>query len=259
MDQPFSQKKCARNWGRRFAHLCGWLTAGVFFGSLIQAADSQPENVFSRSPVLPAALQRVAVLPIAADSSDAILTAGCEALQPVLFKELVWTEKFEAIAVRPEDLRVSSGRGAWTGTEKLPGEFFESLQREYGCDAVLFCELTTYHAYAPLVIGWRLKLVDAKTHEILWADDEIFDASQPDVSGKVWQFLLNREPLATKAEIRWRSQNSPRQFGSYTLAAILSTLPPRNIMPKVYLGNADSRLKNVNKKSLVRPRQIYGS
>ena len=211
----------------RFVRLFGWLAAGVLFGSVIQAADSRPENVFAWPPVLPPELQRVAVLPLAAESLNDNLPAGCEALQPVLFDELVRTEKFEVVSVRPENLRASSGRAAWTGTEQLPKGFFESLRREYGCDAVLFCELTVYHAYAPLAVGWRLKLVDTRTHKILWAADVVSDASQPAVSRNAWQFWQNRDKLAAKDEIRWRMQNSPRQFGGYAAAEILSHLPVR--------------------------------
>jgi hypothetical protein len=211
----------------RFMRACGWLAAGVLFGSVIQAADARPENVFARTPVLPPKLQRVAVLPLAAASPGADLSDGCEALQPVLFDELVRTEKFEVVAVRPENLRLSSGRAAWTGTEPLPKDFFDSLRREYGCDAVLFGELTAYHAYAPLVVGWRLKLADVRTHKIIWAADEVFEARQPAVSRKAWEFLLARDSAGIKEEMRWRSLNSPRQFGGFTAAQILSRLPAR--------------------------------
>ena len=170
----------------RFLCACGWLAAGVLFGSVIQAADLPPENIFKRPSLLPPELHRVAVLPLAAEGRDADLPDGCEALQPVLFDELVRTEKFEVVSVRPENLRASSGRAAWTGAEPLPEGFFDSLRREYGCDAVLFCELTVYHAYAPLAIGWRLKLADVRTRKIIWAADEVFDAGQPTVSRKAW-------------------------------------------------------------------------
>jgi len=52
--------------------------------------------------------------------------------------------------------------------EILPPDFLDSLQRVYGCDAVLFCELSTFRAYAPLAVGWRMKLVDVRTRQILW-------------------------------------------------------------------------------------------
>jgi len=211
----------------RLVRVCGWLAAGVLFGSVIQAADLPLVNIFARPPVLPAELRRVAILPLAAEGRDADLADGCEALQPVLFDELVRTEKFEVVSVRPENLRASSGRSAWTGAEQLPEGFFDSLRREYGCDAVLFCELTVYHAYAPLAIGWRLKLADVRTRKIIWAADEVFDAGRPAVSRKARLFMANRDKAAAQDEIRWRLASSPRQFGSYTAAELLSHLPAR--------------------------------
>jgi len=227
MHRHAANRTSTRNRPGRFVRLFGWLAMVVLFGSVIQAADSQPENVFARPAALPPNLRRVAVLPLAAESPDADLPDGCAALQPILFDELVRTEKFEVVSVRPENLRASSGRAAWTGTEPLPREFFDSLRREYGCDAVLFCELTAYHAYAPLAIGWRLKLADARTQKIIWAADTVFDAGQPGVARNAVKFMRQRDPAATADESRWQSANSPRQFGRYTAAEMIGTLPPR--------------------------------
>ena len=227
MHRPAANRTAPRNRPGRFVGLFGWLAAGVLFGSIIQAADYQPDNVFVRPSAWPPDLRRVAVLPLAAESLGADLPEGCEALQPVLFDELVRTEKFEVVSVRPENLRAGSGRAAWTGTEPLPEGFFDSLRREYGCDAVLFCELTVYHAYAPLAIGWRLKLADARTQKIIWAADTVFYAGQPGLARNAVKFMRQRDPAATTDESRWQSANSPRQFGRYTAAEIIGTLPPR--------------------------------
>lgn len=227
MNRHAANKIRAGNRWRRLVSACGGLAAGVLLGGVIQAADLPLDNIFAEPPVLPPELHRVAVLPLAAEGRDADLPDGCEALQPVLFDELVRTEKFEVVSVQPENLRASSGRAAWTGAEQLPEDFFDSLRREYGCDAVLFCELTVYHAYAPLAVGWRLKLVDVRTRKIIWAADEVFDAGQPAVARQAWQFWTNRDKTLAKDEIRWRLAASPRQFGSYTAAKLLSRLPAR--------------------------------
>jgi hypothetical protein len=227
MHRPAANRNANRNRSGRFVRLFGWLAAGVLFGSVIQAADSQPANVFGRPSALPPNLRRVAVLPLATESLEADLPDGCAALQPVLFDELVRAEKFEVVSVRPENLRASSGRAAWTGTEPLPRGFFDSLRREYGCDDVLFCELTVYHAYTPLAVGWRLKLADARTQKIIWAADTVFYAGEPGVARNAVKFMRQRDAAATADESRWQSANSPRQFGRYTAAEIIGTLPPR--------------------------------
>jgi hypothetical protein len=97
--------------------------------SRLRAADVPAENVYAQPPKLLASLQRVALLPIASATQLADLPEGCE----------------------------------WTGAESMPTNFFPTLQRRTGCDAVLFCELTEFKAYPPLVMGWRFKLVDVRT------------------------------------------------------------------------------------------------
>ncbi len=189
------------------------------------APEYRPQNIFSYPPNLPLSLQRVAVLPLACEEPRANLPEGCEALNPVLLTELAKLKKFEVVAVNRETLRSRTGRSGWTGAEILPGEFFDSLQRTYGCDAVLFCQLTVFHAYAPLSVGWRFKMVDTRTRQILWAADEVFDAGQ--------QVVLNGAAHYQAAASRgaeadnWSVRNSPRQFGQYAAARLLATLPDR--------------------------------
>jgi len=190
--------------------------------------DFRPDNVYAYPPKLSLELQRVAVLPLAAEITSSDLPEGCEALSPILLEQLMKTKKFEAVAVAADQLRSRTGRAAWTGTENLPANFFAFLRREYGCDAVLFAELTTYHAYAPLAVGWRLKLVDTRTGQIIWAAEEQFDAARPAVAQAARQFAQH-QPFFQMAgdEKNWVALNSPRQFGRYSAAALLETLPER--------------------------------
>jgi hypothetical protein len=191
------------------------------------AADYQPGNVFARSSILPAGLKRVAVMPLACEAQRSDLADGCEVLGPILDAELIKTEKFEVVSANPENLRNLTGRSNWTGTEALPADFFESLREAYGCDAVLFCQLTVFRAYEPLAVGWRMKLVDARTRLIIWASDEVFDAARPSVLGGASRFpWLEHKTLAEKSD-DWSLRNSPRRFGQFSAVRVLATLPSR--------------------------------
>jgi hypothetical protein len=221
---------------------CAMLTsATVTFGQ-----DLKSQNVFSSSPVLPKDLKRVVVLPLTCEKSRTDLSSGCEILDPILQAELVKTKKFEVVPVGPEMLRTLTGRSAWTGAEVLPTNFFDSLQQAYGCDAVLFCQLTMFHAYEPLAVGWRMKLVDVTTEKIIWAADLVFDASDPavvksaeqfqkqqqNVHGETKSFLKNilrvadRQPPSALDD-QWMILNSPRSFGQFAAVKLLQTLPER--------------------------------
>lgn len=187
--------------------------------------EYKPDNIFAVSSFLPLELQRVAVLPLACDESKSDLLQGCEALTPVLLGELNKTKKFEVVPVNAGKLRKSSGKSGWTGTEVLPADFFESLRRTYGCDAVLFSQLTVFRAYAPLAVGWRFKLVDARTKQTLWCADEVFDAGLTSVSRGSSHYHLHW--FADSQPDDWLQKNSPRQFGQYAAAKLFATLPDR--------------------------------
>jgi hypothetical protein len=189
--------------------------------------DFKPDNVFVYPPKLSLDFQRVAVLPLAATSNRGDLADGCDALTPVLWEQLVKSKRFEVVAVAADKLRSRTGRSAWTGNEVLPPDFLTFLRREYGCDGVLFAELTTFNAYAPLAVGWRFKLVDARTGQIIWAADELFDAARPTIASAACHFEKRQESAGLATEDGWVVLNSPRRFGRYAAAAVLDTLPDR--------------------------------
>ena len=215
-------------WSASLAAVCGGFIGCQSAPVLTSATQREfrPDNVFVYPPKLSLNLQRVAILPLAASTQAGDLPEGCEALTPVLWEQILKIKRFEAVAVDATKLRTATGRSTWTGAEVLPVDFFSYLRREYGCDAVLFGELTTYRAYAPLAVGWRFKLVDARTGQILWAADELFDAAQPKVAKAASHFEQKKPvwPVLPPTE-NWVALNSPRRFGRYSAAALLDTLP----------------------------------
>jgi hypothetical protein len=224
------------------------LFAGLFLAGGIAGADDTDKslNVFVSSPNLPPDLKRVLVLPLVCGQSAGDVSGGCQILNPVLCGALVKTGKFEVVAADPETLRSCTGQLGWTGEETLPVNFFDSLRRVYGCDAVLFCELTAFRSDAPLAIGWRLKLADAKAGNILWAADEIFDAGNKSVAKEAEQFEKAQQPrhnifyntysfvmwcvdTPTRSALddQWNILHSPRYFGEYSAEKLVKTLPAR--------------------------------
>lgn len=206
-----------------------------------KAVDSRtaykPDNIFPTSGILPAEIKRVAVLPLACDTRQSELAAGRDALEPVLLAELIKTKQFEVVKVSSEELWRLTGRTGWSGGEILPANFLDGLKMEYGCDAVLFSELTEFRAYSPLAIGWRLKLVDAHSKKTIWAGDENFDAGKPEILAAARQYQqLDQQQLdyPSSAAFRrvdktagWLAANSPRWFGQYSIASLFDTLPAR--------------------------------
>ena len=225
-------------WQRRFWFGCGLTVLLVLSEALVFAQDVtprdsiarsayRPDNVFAYPAKLSLDIRRVAVLPLATGSDSADLTDGCGALGPVLTEELDKKKRFEVVTVDADGLRRATSKASWSSTETLPANLMGYLRRQYACDAVLFTELTAYRAYAPLAVGWRLKLVDARSGEVIWAADELFDAAQPAVYKSSQQFAGQRVKWLFWHDQNWVAANSPRQFGRYSAAALLGTLPER--------------------------------
>jgi hypothetical protein len=126
-----------------------------------------------------------------------------------------------------EELRRLTGRAEWTGEETLPAGLLGSLKKEYGCDAVLFCQLTGFQAYPPLAIGWRLKLVDVRQKKTIWAGDEHFDAGRPAVMAAARRYQQRQQRQLGGDTADWLAATSPQWFGQYSLASLFNTLPAR--------------------------------
>ena len=194
----------------------------------LAAQAETPGNFYRADTRMPGDLQRVLLLPLTAESDRAELTAGCESLEQVLQAELAKTRQFEVIRAAPGLLRSQTGRAAWSAGDTLPTKFFSALREAYGCDAVLFCELTAFKAYTPLAVGWRLRLVDARSQQTLWASDEVFDAAERAIQEDARRHeRQGTKTWSSRKPSDWLVLHSPRRFGQFTLATVLATLPRR--------------------------------
>ncbi len=191
------------------------------------APVTQPRNFYRSARYIPVQIRRLAVLPVTVEAADWQAEEGRTELEPVLFAELGKVNAFELVPVTPNQLREWTGKARWNAQEKLPADFFEHLQNALSCDAVLFSHLRPYRAYKPLVLGWNLKIVETKDKSVLWAADEVFDASEAVIARAAESYcrehVENVKPLADSSNIL----NSPRRFSQYTLSALLATLPER--------------------------------
>ena len=187
----------------------------------------KPDNIFLAGGKLPGDIKRVVVLPLSCDGRQTDLVLGCEALEPVLLEELIKAKHFEVVKITRDELRRLTGRANWTGLEVLPSGILNSLRKEFGCDAVLFSELTEFRAYPPLAIGWRLKLVDVRKKNTLWAGDEHFDAGNSAILAGARLYQRHAQVVLDDNASGWLAVNSPRRFGQYSIDSLLGTLPAR--------------------------------
>jgi len=192
----------------------------------------EPLNVFREDAALPEQIRRVALLPVTVASDDGDMAFGRGTLEPIVFAEIARVRRFEVVSVTSEELRLLTGRTAWTPEEKLPIEFFEKIRDKFGVDAVLFTQLTQYRPYEPLLVGWRMKLIDADEPHILWAVDEVFDARVPTVAAAASRHLEGNPDTGTSLSDSRSVLQSPRRFGRYTAHAVVQTMPGRAMATK---------------------------
>jgi hypothetical protein len=165
------------------------------------------------------------MLPMACDPSSPEMVEGREALEPILRDELAKTHRFELTRIASEALRARTGKSEWSCEEALPQDLLSWLNETHGCDAVLFSRLTVFRGYAPLAVGWRIRLVDTRTRATVWAGDEIFDADLPAVRAGARHYQLTIRESCSRTPDEWVIENSPRQFGQYAAARLVATLP----------------------------------
>jgi hypothetical protein len=187
----------------------------------------RPQNVHCFSDRLAFDIRRVAVLPVTGDAAPHEIEAGRDLLGPILSDELGKTKKFELIPVSPEKLRQWTGRTSWAAEERLPADFFKMLRDELGCEAVLFCRVTQFHAYPPLAVGLQFKLVDARLLHLLWVADEVIDAAEPSVVNGARRYQQAQEQRSLALADSRSILNSPRGFSHYAARTLFATLPER--------------------------------
>ena len=226
--------RSTRQVARRVLSTLGLFALGLFLFSgcalprppgHVLAAPFRPQNVYGSGATLPQNLRRVAMLPVSCDQSTAEMVEGREALEPIVRDELQKTRRFEITPIDTDALLARTGKRMWSCEETLPHDLFAWLNEARGCDAVLFCTLTVFRGYAPLAVGWRMRLVDLRTGTTIWAEDETFDAQRPAVQAGARHYQLGQWNGCGRNPDEWVIENSPRQFGQYAAARLLATMP----------------------------------
>jgi len=196
---------------------------------IVHVADIryQPKNFWSRSATLDPQLKRVAILPITTTSATETFMAGAQLFQPLVSAELEKTRLFDLVVISPEQLRQWTGQAAWRDDEALPPDFFSRLREGSGCDAVFFSQLTGYHPYQPVAVGWKLSLVEVQASQTVWKADDFLDAGDTIVANAARYYSNQHVHIEGPADDPAAILGSPSRFGQFSLSALLATLPKR--------------------------------
>ena len=195
-------------------------------------------NVYISPDGLPANLQRVAVMPLLPGRGNRSAERGVPLIQQAFTEELSRARIFDVVTLTPDRLDTLIGVQALFADSRLPVEFISKIKEETGCQAVLFAELTTFRAYPPVAVGWKLHLFDLETEELVWAADEVFDAGQAAVANALRRHIREKLSPNSAAATQLLVLDSPREMTRFSLGELIGTFTQKN--PKVTLKSADN-------------------
>lgn len=170
-------------------------------------------------------MRRVLVLPAAgtAQMTEETLVAIDEQVNATLTR----TSKFETVSITREEFKQMFGQTALASVAELPNGFFEKLAKNYGTDAVLFTDITTYSPYPPLSIGVRQKLARTSDRVIWWAADNVFSAADPAVANSARRFALKLGADRGPGDLSHTVLQNPSRFAAFAFTETFATLPTR--------------------------------
>jgi hypothetical protein len=195
-------------------------------------------NVYISPDGLPANLQRVAVMPLVPGRGNRSAERGVPLIQQLFTEELSRARIFDVVTLTPNRLDTLIGIRALYADSRLPVEFISKIKEETGCQALLFAELTTFRAYPPVAVGWKLHLFDLETETLIWAADEVFDGGQASVANALRLHIREKLSPNNAAATQLLVLDSPREMARFSLGEMIGTFSQKN--PKVTLKSTDS-------------------
>ncbi|MEO6875354.1 MAG: hypothetical protein ABI222_11105 [Opitutaceae bacterium] len=208
------------------------LAAGCENGSWSKSAHAgsyyAPAN-HSGDAVLPSSIRRVVLLPLC--GGQVVPESSVTELDPVVAAALQQQNRFEIISLSRDDCIRLFGASELSSVAALPANFMATLRQEYAADAVLLVDITVFHAYRPLSIGFRAKLATVQEARLVWTFDNLFSAADPMVINSARRHVLTAGMPDTPADQSAAVLQSPSRFAAYAAETMFATLPPVSAGP----------------------------
>ena len=124
-----------------------------------------------------ASLQRVLLLPLTIESKrDKVTDEVTEAFSI----ELQRSAKFSIVEANEFQDILSQQKDIWNRGLNRAETIVEAKKR-YKVEAIIFGQITQYQPYEPPILGIKIGMFSAKSGNIMWSADAIFDSSQASV------------------------------------------------------------------------------
>ena len=177
------------------------------------------------SPPLPdksRPMRRVAMLPLSGEKlTPEVLRDITTAFQAELSKKAI----FEVVPIGGTELEAICGQRQLSSVEPMPAQLLDSLRERYGAEGILFTDITHLHAYRPVAIGVRAKLVDIGSGAISWACDCVYDSGHPAIAENARQFQRQfSDPQRAIPDDGGSVLISPMRFAKFVASATFNSL-----------------------------------
>ena len=167
-------------------------------------------------------MRRVAMLPL---SGGQVTPEALRDITAAFQAELSKKALFEVVTVTGSELEAMCGQRQLSSVEPLPAHVLESLRERLGAEGVLFTDITHLHAYRPISIGVRAKLVDIGSGAISWASDCVYDCGHPAVAESARQFQRQfSDPHRSIPDDGGSVLISPARFAKFVANATFNSL-----------------------------------
>ena len=147
-------------------------------------------------------------------------------LDAVFATELQRERRFEVVPLSREQCARLFLASEFSSVSALPAGFMDVLKREFAADAVMFVDVTVFHAYQPIALGLRGKLATFRDGRLVWTFDEVFSADNAAVANSARRHVLKGDSGGVPADLSPAVLQSPARFTGYAAAEMFDTLPP---------------------------------
>ncbi len=98
------------------------------------------------------------------------------------------------------------------------------IARKYNVQGALFSAITSFKKYPPYVLGVKIFLVNIRTGKVVWAVDEVFDASRYDVKNLAKFYYYDVCDTSKNPSLEWKIVlQSIREYIKFVLNRVVKT------------------------------------
>jgi len=164
-------------------------------------------------------ISRVAIVELDNDSSyPQISTDVTEALFQALQKKQV----FGLTLVRRNDPAWRSLQLEQDSTYTL--DQILAIREALKCDGILTGTVTEFRSYPRMTLGLRLKLLDLRDGQLLWAIEQVWDSADEKTEDRIRKYFQSRSRSSSAPLREWLAAVSPLEFIKFVSYEVAGTL-----------------------------------